>query len=295
MKTRFTIKDFDKMYPNDEACLNEIFKNRYGHLKICPQCNKKTKFYKVKNRKCYTCQYCGYQISPLSNTIFHKSSTSLKNWFYSLYLFSNSKNGVSAKELERHLGVTYKCAWRIAKQIRLLFKQSKKMLTNIVEADETYIGGKNKNKHKNKKIKGSQGRSTKGKTPIFGILERDGKIKVVKVKDVKSKTIKRIINENVSKGSCIITDDWKSYNILHSKFEHLVIAHCKGEYVNGIAHTNTIEGFWSQFKRSVSGTYHCVSPKYLQLYVDEFAYRYDNRFSSLPLFHNLVLLAVKQF
>lgn len=121
---KFTIKDFNTQYPNDEACLDEIFTARYGANPLCPSCKIKSKFHRANKRKCYYCQQCGCHLYPLAGTIFHKSSTSLKNWFFALYLFSNSKNGVSAKELERQLGVTYKCAWRIAKQLRLLFSQS---------------------------------------------------------------------------------------------------------------------------------------------------------------------------
>ncbi len=286
MVEKFTIKDFDRMYPDDKACLNEIFKNRYGHLKLCPQCKKETKFYKVKGRKCYACQYCGYQISPLADTIFHKSSTSLRNWFYSLYLFSVSKNGVSAKELERQLGVTYKCAWRIAKQIRLLFKQNKELLSDIVEIDETYIGDKHR---------GKRGRGSENKTSVVGLAQRKGIIKAKVTKNTKSPTIKSIIKDNVEIGIDLVTDEYRSYNGLGKLgFKHFTINHGNEKWGEGIAHVNTIEGFWSQLKRSINETYHCVSPKYLQHYVDEFVYRYNYRLFSFPLFLNLVLSVGKQ-
>lgn len=286
MKEKFTIKDFNRMYPDDNSCLDEIFKNRYEHLKVCPSCKRETNFYKVKGRKSYACQYCGYHISPLANTIFHKSSTSLKNWFYSIYLFSNSKNGVSAKELERHLGVTYKCAWRIAKQIRLLFRQNKKLLSNIVEIDETYIGGKHR---------GKRGRGSENKTSVVGLAQRKGQLKAKVTKNTRSSTIKSIVKDNVEVGIDIITDEYNSYNFVRkSGFKHFTVNHGSKNWINGIAHVNTIEGFWSQLKRSINGTYHCVSPKYLQLYVDEFVYRYNYRLSSFPLFLNLVLSVGKR-
>jgi len=118
MKAKFTIKDFNTTYKTDDDCLDKLFQDRYGNLEVCPECGKKTTFHKVSNRKCYSCACCGHQLHPLADTIFHKSSTSLKSWFYAIFLFSISKNGVSAKELERHLGVTYKCAWRMAHKIR---------------------------------------------------------------------------------------------------------------------------------------------------------------------------------
>ena len=127
-KEKFTIKQFNEKYIDDNACLHQIFLNRYSYLENCPKCNDKFSYHKVTDRKCYACAYCGNQLHPLADTIFHKSSTSLKNWFYAIFLFSTSKNGVSAKELERQLGVTYKCAYRIAKQIRKLFDENVSML-----------------------------------------------------------------------------------------------------------------------------------------------------------------------
>jgi transposase len=141
-----TTEDFNRVYPDDKSCLDRMYGIRYGHLKVCIKCKKETNFYKLKKRKCYACQYCGYQISPLAGTIFHKSSTSLKKWFYSIYLFSVSEKKVSAKELQRQLGVTYKCAWRIAKKIRLLFKENKELLSDILEIDLVCVDEDNKDK-----------------------------------------------------------------------------------------------------------------------------------------------------
>ena len=194
MSEKFTVQQFHKKYPNDDVCLQEIFNHRYGSIESCPNCSKPAKFYRVKNRKCYKCAFCGHELHPLADTIFHKSSTSLKNWFFAIYLFSNSKNGVSAKELERHLGVTYKTAWRMAKQIRLLFDnqdQDGTPLDGIVEADETYIGGKRR---------GKRGRGAEGKTPIIGMAERNGEVMAKVVCDTKSSTITPFICENVEKG-----------------------------------------------------------------------------------------------
>lgn len=137
---KFTIKQFHERYLDNEACLQQVFDNRYSHLENCPECKGKFSFYKVTDRKCYACAHCGYQLHPLSNTIFHKSSTELKNWFFAIFLFSSSKNGVSAKELQRQLGVTYKCAHRMGQQIRKLFDESVESLSSVVEVDETYMG-----------------------------------------------------------------------------------------------------------------------------------------------------------
>lgn len=270
---KYTIIEFHAQYPDDSACLAEIFKNRYGSLKVCPDCKKDTKFYRVSKRKCYACQYCGHQLHPLAGTIFHKSGTSLYKWFFAIFLFANSKNGVSGKELERQLGVTYKCAWRMAKQIRLLFSKSGGKLSKIVEVDETYVGGRRKGRWE-----GKAGRGAAGKTAVFGMVEREGDIKAEVVQNVKASSLMPLIKENIEPGSRIMSDYYSSYNkVRNMGFYHRRINHAIKQYVRGKTHTNTIEGFWSQMKRSIDGTYHSVSPKYLQHYVDEFSYRYNLR------------------
>lgn len=281
--TKFTIKDFNAQYPDDNACLQAVFQNRYGKLKVCPSCSKNTRFYRVSKRKCYACQSCGHQLHPLSDTIFHKSETALKTWFYAIFLFSNSKNGVSAMELQRQTGVTYKTAWRICKQVRFLMTQGDEPLQGVVEMDETYVGGVRP---------GKRGRGAEGKTPVFGMVERKGKIRAVVVSDVKTKTLMPIVLSSVKKGAVISTDKGNNYNRLKENgYEHGTVKHGKGQYANGMFHSNTIEGFWSHLKRSINGTYHAVSSKYLQGYVDEFSYRYSNR--DLALFPLMISRAVR--
>jgi len=272
---KYTIKNLKNDFPTDEACLDFIFNNRWPKGLTCPICEKKD-FYHIKGRKSYACK-CGYQVSPTEGTIFHKSSTPLTLWFHAIFLMSQSKNGVAAKELERQLGVTYKCAWRMAKQIRLLMSDDDGPLGDkeIVELDETYVGGK---------AKGKRGRGAAKKTPVFGAVERDGKIKTKVVLNVRKLTLMPLIKNMVTDSSVIVTDESNSYNDV-KKLGHLheSINHSKGQYVDGDVHTNTIEGFWSQFKRSVHGTYHSVSRKHLQLYLDEFSFRYSHRKSDVAL------------
>jgi len=284
---KFTIKEFNKQYPNDDVCLDELFQARFGQVKECPKCKKETKFNRITTRKCYCCQFCGYQLHPVANTIFHKSVTPLTDWFYAIYLFSVSKNGVSAMELQRQLGVTYKTAWRMAKQIRQLFEENKDVLSGIVELDETYVGGKGGNN--------KRGRGAENKTPVFGMVERKGAIKARVTVDTKRKTVMPIIRKNVAIGTDIMTDEYLPYRSLTKEgYNHQTVTHGAKEYVRGNVHTNTLEGFWSQMKRSINGTYHAVSPKYLQTYVDEFSYRYNCRFASEPLFSLLLARVVKQ-
>lgn len=283
---KLTIQNFNTIYRTEEACLDKLFELRYGDLKVCPSCNKKTNFYRRSNKKAYSCQWCGYLISPTANTIFHKSDTDLTKWFYALYLFSTSKNGVSAKELERQLGVTYKTAWRIAKQIRQLFEENKEALSKIVEVDETYIGGKGSNN--------KRGRGSENKTSVLGMLERKNIVKATVTVDTIRKTVMPIIRKHVKLGTEIMSDEYLPYQSLTSEgYKHETVSHGQNEYVRGNIHVNSLEGFWSQLKRSINGTYHCVSPKYLQSYVNEFSYRYNNRFSCQSLF-DLMLSQILQ-
>ncbi|MBI2039090.1 MAG: IS1595 family transposase [Candidatus Niyogibacteria bacterium] len=281
---KYTRKDFERDYPTNEACLHSIFLNRYGKRYACPSCKKRGKFHRIAGRKRYDCQ-CGFSVHPLAGTIFHKSDTSLKDWFWAIFLFASSRNGVAAKELERQLGMTYKCAWRMGQQIRLLFEQNNIKFYGEVEADETYVGGKGKHN--------KRGRGAEHKTPVFGIASRKGNVKARVVENVKSKTIMPIIQQSVRKQSIIFTDEFKSYNRVGSNgYSHETIQHGIKEYVRGKIHTNTIEGFWSQLKRSLDGTHHAVSPKYLQRYVDEFVYRWNQRLVSRPMFSSILGRAV---
>lgn len=283
---RYTVTQFRKDFPNDDVCLQTVFDNRYGDVKHCPKCAAETKFHRVTGRKCYACQWCGYQLHPLAQTIFAKSETPLTSWFYAIYLFSVSKNGVAAKELERHLGVTYKTAHRMARQIRELMKQDGDILTGTVEMDETYMGGKSK---------GQRGRGAGGKVPVFGMVERDGAVKAVATKAVSGAAVKPLIRQYVDVQAIVNTDSYHLYKGLPAMgySKHEVINHSNGEYVRGAVHTNTIEGFWGQLKRSINGTYHMVSPKYLQSYVDEFAFRYN--FRGVAVYPVLLERAAKPF
>lgn len=280
MKTKFTIKDFHIKYPDEKSCLDEIFRNRYGKTKLCPDCGKSTKFHRVSNRKCYACQFCGYQLHPLADTIFHKSDTSLKNWFFAIFLFANSKNGVSGKAIQRYTGVTYKTAWRMGNQIRLLFAKSGGMLSKTVEIDDTYIGGVKR---------GKRGRGAGGKTIVFGAIQREGNVRAEVTPNLKTATIMPMVHDTILFGSQIMSDEFGSYRNLGKRgYTHCRVDHGAEEYARGNVHTNTIEGFWSQLKRSINGTYHAVSPKYLQNYVDEFSYRYNHRNEPSSVFSSML-------
>lgn len=261
-----TFQQFCQNYPDEDSCLEYLFNERYGAMKWCPKCGCEASWYRVKGRKSYGCMHCRYQLHPLAGTIFHGSSTPLQSWFFALYLFSTSKNGVAAMELQRHLGVTYKCAWRIAKQIRLLMRQESAQLSGVVEADETYIGGRRRmsNRYANK-------------TPVVGLLERGGKAKAIIINGASATTVMPYVKASIKTGSTLYTDESRIYFRASWDYEHRSVCHKRFEFVNEKIHTNSIEGFWGQLKRSLHGTYHNVSKKYLQTYVDHFLFLYNYR------------------
>lgn len=266
---RYTLKQFNLDYPDDDSCLEVVFQNQFGDLTHCPKCAAETTFYKVKKRQCYACQWCGYQLHPLAGTIFRKTTTPLKDWFYAIYLFSMAKNGVSAKELERHLGCTYKTAWRMCKQIRLLMAQEAGTFTGTVEIDETYVGGHRKD---------LRGRGGVGKVAVVGIVERKGEVRAETVQNVSMPTILSLMREFISIDARVHTDEFRSYYRLKALgYDHRTVKHQLKQWTNGDVHTNSIEGFWGQLKLGLNGTFHGVSPKYLQHYVNQFAYMYNHR------------------
>ncbi len=280
----FTIKQFNERFPDDDTCLDYMFEQAYGDMPACLKCGiVKPSYYRVRNRKCYECKDCGNQLHPLASTIFHKSSTSLRDWFYVIYLFSVAKNGVSAKEVERHLGVTYKTAWRIAKQVRALMQQGTSPLSGIVETDETYIGGVQRGKNI----------TVQDKAVVFGMVERGGNAKAEHVRSAGARVLLPRLQTSIVPGTIVYSDQARVYRTLHRiGYYHDSVNHSAGEYGRGVVHTNTIEGFWGQLKRSIDGTYHCVSRKYLQLYLNEFVYRYNHR--QAPVFPVLIASASRR-
>jgi len=282
---KYNFKEFERDFPDDAACLEFIFWQRWPDGGKCA-CGKSNCYYRVTGRRCYACSFCAAQLHPTAGTIFHKSETSLKSWFFAIFLMAQSRNGVAAKELQRQLGVTYKTAHRMGHKIRDLMSRNGNLMTGVVEADETYIGGRRE---------GKRGRGALGKTAVIGIAERRGGV-VAKVMDkVNTASAIKLIRANVAPGTTVHTDEFGIYNYVGKLgFAHSVVNHGRKEYVRGRVHTNTIEGFWSQLKRSLDGTHHCVSRKYLGRYVDEFSFRYSHRFSAAPMFQLVLERAGEQ-
>ena len=271
MANKYTFYQFQKDYPDDDACLSKIMELRYGDTPVCRRCHRETRYHRISKRRAFACQFCGSHVYPCVGTPFEKSSTPLHKWFYAIYLFTATRHGVSGKELEKQLGVTYKCAWRIGHEIRKLMADmgDNGSLFGDVEADETYIGGKRP---------GTRGRGAEGKTVVFGVKQREGEIKTEVVPDVKRNTLQPIIKENVQAGSTIHTDELRSYNGLSKHgYNHRRVNHGSGEYARGDCHVNSIEGYWSLFKRSVRGTHIHISKKHMKKYLSEFDFRHNTR------------------
>lgn len=285
MNQTFSLKSFLEKYSDDEACLEEIFKIKYPKGAFCQKCQSITPFYKVTKRPVYQCA-CGFQISPLAGTIFEKTTTPLQYWFYAMFMMSNTRSGVSAKTLQREIGVTYKTAWRMFKQIRILMvKSGGGLLDGTVEIDETFVGGKDKNR----KNEWRQGVEEKQKEVLMGIIQREGKVYIKHIPNTGKWTLLKQIQDNVDPKARVMTDEWKGYTQLSKYgYSHDFVTHSHGEYARGDIHTQNIENVWSHLKRGITGVYRIVSTKYLQSYANEFAFRYNNRQNQARMFEILL-------
>jgi transposase len=279
--SEYTLMDFMREFPDDKTCLEHLWRERFspdGKNANCPKCRKAREFKRyetTQKRPSWTCTGCGHHLHVLAGTIFEKSSTSLHLWFYAMYLMTSTRCGISAKQLERELGVTYKTAWRMARLIRnKLMTQDSVPMDGPVEMDETYVGGKARYRGTAKKGRGTD------KQPVFGIVQRGGKVFATTVDSVQSATLLPHVIERVLPASTIYSDELNSYDALGTSpqgYNHRRIHHREKVYVSGDIHTNTIEGFWSLTKNGIRGVYHAVSKKHLQGYLNEYAWRYSER------------------
>jgi len=272
MPKALTVTDFFARFPTDDACLDHLMQVRFGETLACPKCEREGRFSRLRKMPAYACAWCGHHIHPMQGTPFERTRTPLQKWFYAMFLFTTTRNGVAAKELQRQLGVTYKTAWRMGHEIR-------KYMANVdgdftlgghVEIDEAYIGGKQKGI--------GRGNYRAGVTTVFGMVERGGDVVTEIVHTVSREAVMPMIERLVRRGSKITTDEHGAYARLSARgYQHVAINHRAKEYARAEHHTNTVEGFWSIVKRTIRGTHIHVSPKHLDKYLGEIEFRFNLR------------------
>lgn len=294
---KLTITQFRAKFPDDNACLDHLFKLRFSNLSNCPECNRLFSFKRVKGRRSYQCDGCRHQIYPTANTVFEKTTTPLNYWFYAIYLFTVTRNGVAAKELERQLSICYKTALRMAHQIKkLMFEDITEKMVGEVIADEYFYGGASRNMHKHKRLlrKNKTGYVHK-KAAIFAVISKNGEKIVTKVLDadnVNGAVLKPILNQYVDRGSVLVTDTFGGYSGLNKVFaKHVTVSHQIEEYSKGSYSTNRVENYWAHLARMIKGTHISVSRKHLDKYVAEHSFRYTNRHQPEKMF-DLILSRV---
>lgn len=290
---KMTVREFFKQFPTEDACLEHVMKVRFGLRHTCAACGVvDATFHRLANRKKFSCAHCGEHVAPCAGTIFHKSSTSLQVWFYAIYLFSVSRNGVSGMELHRTLGVTRKTGQRMARQIRELMNKANEadasLLRGVVESDEAFLGGK---------LHGmGQGNYRSNKTIILGIKERGGRLVARVIPDTRSETIRAEFHRYISPNASIHTDEAKHYGLVkRDNWEHKFVNHSAEQYVRPDhltggpdIHVNGMENFWRNFKSSIRGTHVHISKGHAQKYVNEFVFRANYRQLGNAMFDALV-------
>lgn len=264
-------------FSDEKTCREYLAQSRWNGNPICPYCGH-TKVYVIEGGKRYKCanKDCFKKFSVTVGTIFEDTNLPLQKWFIAMYLACNHKKGISSLQLSRDLDITQKTAWFVLHRIREMLKDNApELLENMVEVDETFIGGLDANKHKSKKA--NKGRGPVSKTPVVGLLERGNKVRAEKMLAANKAVLIPKVQQYVKPGTLVITDNSKAYVNLRTEYIHEVVSHSTGEYARGMIHTNTLEGYWSLLKRGIIGIYHCVSVKHLNRYCDEFSYRYNHR------------------
>jgi transposase-like protein len=265
-----------RYFSDVETCTSFVASIRWPKGPYCPRCGCIEYSY-LKTRRLWKCKACKKQYSVKLGTIFEDSALGLHKWLPAIWLIANSKNGISSHELARSLEITQKSAWFMLHRIRLAMQTESFLLSGEVEVDETFIGGKGSNMHRNvRKQKGLKGGGSDGKTPILGMKERGGQVRAEVVPDVKKRTLQPRVKSTVEKGSTLYTDQWSGYHGLDKHFDHQTINHAEC-YVDGRIHTNGIENFWSLLKRGLHGTYVSVDPSHLFRYLDERVFTFNQR------------------
>lgn len=260
-----------QMYPDQESARDYLESRRWPDGAVCPTCEKRDR---ITARKAgyYRCNACKLDFTIRTGTIFERSHVPLHKWLYAMYLLVTSRKGVSSLQLSKEIGITQKSAWFVLQRLREACGNDIDKLGGVVEVDETYTGGKERNKHASKKLKA--GRGAVGKQAILGLRERGGNTIALPIIDTSANTLQSAIHAHVQAGSTVFTDEATGYSDLGGMFyQHDTVNHSGGEYVRGMAHTNSIESVWAVLKRGLNGVYHHASPKHIGRYVNEFAFR----------------------
>lgn len=292
-ESRMTYREFLRLFPDNTTCLDYLKGRFYPDGSECPKCTRQTKFHRIRKRSAYSCQFCGHQVYPTAGTIFHKSTVNLHLWFYGIFLMSSTRCGMAAKQLEREIGVSYPTALRMFRAIRQMLVDRNgdgPLLGGEIEADETAYGGKPRAAETRETAKlthlhapRTRAYTKKPKATVFAAVERGGQVRATVVPNRKAKTLKGQLSTVAHPASILFTDDYALYHGLgHTFAAHHTINHSERIYVDGIIHTNTVEGFFSLMKNGIRGVYRNVSLRYLQDYVDEYAFRYNHRHTINP-------------
>jgi transposase-like protein len=279
--SQYSLMEFMREFPDDRACLEWLWRNRYaedGSHAYCPskKCERVRKFHKVADRPAWDCDHCGHHLHPLAGTIFHKSSTSLHLWFFAIHLMTSTRCGIAAKQLERELGVTYKTAWRMFNLIRnRLMAEDDGQLFGTVEVDETSVEGRPRKRFQTQSEAARY--RERSRATVVAAVERGGRVKATVLESRRGPALPNQVIEWVRPESIIYTDEWPAYNSLYRHFDHSRVRHSTGEYVIGEWHTNTVEGFFGNLKTGIRGNYKKVSRRWLPGYLNEFCWRYNHR------------------